>query len=1344
MRVVEFSHSFNVFGMPHAPYSAFATTLTKARTAAGLAKQADLATRLGVKQQTVSRWEAGTHRPRADQLPALAQAVKGDLDLLRRLAGFDSLPAAPFVEPFPIDRLDPVTFEAFASYFAQERFPSGQVRRLGKTGHTQDGGDVVLDADGKRTLIQCKRVDQFGPAQVAKAIAAASGYEADAFVLALSRIASPQAATALDKAGWVLWDLDYFSREIRRLPPESQDRLVDIFFKGHRLALLGRSEPGPWRTTEEFFRPFDDPEKAFSHSWALLGRASDVRAILSRLSTGSEGRATILSAPGGMGKSRLLREVAEQMAKNEPGTTVRFLVPTEDVRSVDLESLGSRPKVLIVDDAHDRDGLALLLSYAADPATHTRLLLASRPYGVERIQREAAVQGVESEVQRLAPLTRDQLLPLAKEVLATFEAPLEWAEVIVDTADRSPLMVAMGARIVARDRVSMELVKNQPAVRNYILGKFAKILGGDLGQGRDGVHEQVLQVLALVQPFHIEDPQLYLLIEALTGLDASAGRRAVQALVDAGVAFPRAGQHRLMPDVLGDYLIESSCLTAGRLSAFADTALAATPPALLTNLMVNLGRLDWRINEGDTSKSTLLDAAWLRLDAAADHWDPRLNAAKAVAMFQPRQAIDFVTRMARARRALEALPDILRNAALNEANFEEAGELLWELARLDDRETHPFPSHPMRVLTEMAEYHPRKPVAICRKALALGQRLALDARQWEAQRSPLEIVRPLLAVEGTTHRSDGRTLHMRSFFVDYEVAKPLREQIINLVLNLLSNPRPRVAKLAAEELQHVLRYPHGILGAAPPRQLFAHLEAEFVEVLSRINTLLPTLSPITALTIGRQMRWMAKHGRGGVDIAAQKVLAAMPTGPAYELLVALETGHPLDLEDDFGAESRKRSAAYVDTVAERLETEWPEPERRRQSIEGVLAEMRSAGLQANAASRVISRLMQRDIAFAEALVEDALKRPTSETARYAGQGLWRLLQPDGPPKAMAYARRAQDGSIDLKIALANALSGLSNPDEEQLDLLRVLLASEHPAVVSAAARVLWHLRDDNPALALELVLGANIKVEHRVLDDLMLALQSDSGTLAPLSADAAKALLAKLEPIPELEGHWADQVLAQLSERFPIETMEFFVRRIERSAMEGGNRFRPANHGPYSHEPLRFVKTAQRNEIIAKMWGWLRANHGRKGMFAYRAGDAFEAMFLSDEAFVVQFFDSQIQDFDADDLRAMADLMGRASGTFIFDHANFVIRVMDRAQTLDPGMVEEIGQALSISSHSGVRSGLVGEPTEEDLEEQRRSKEILGWLSKLSPARTIYEMALKHAEWSIERSIRDGQILEDD
>ena len=101
--------------------------------------------------------------------------------------------------------------------------------------------------------------------------------------------------------------------------------------------------------------------------------------------------------------------------------------------------------------------------------------------------------------------------------------------------------------------------------------------------------------------------------------------------------------------------------------------------------MVNLGRLDWRRSGGDTAESDFLSGVWRTLDDIENDFDPRLDAVKSVALYQPRQALDFVIRQARRKRTLRALPEILNGVARTSKYLTEVLQLLWEIGRLDYR-----------------------------------------------------------------------------------------------------------------------------------------------------------------------------------------------------------------------------------------------------------------------------------------------------------------------------------------------------------------------------------------------------------------------------------------------------------------------------------------------------------------------------------------------------------------------------------------------------------------------------------------------------------------------------------
>jgi hypothetical protein len=347
----------------------------------------------------------------------------------------------------------------------------------------------------------------------------------------------------------------------RELSIEDQMRLVDIYFPGQRLALLDRDEPGPWRTIEEFFRPFSSRESLLSHSWSLIGQREEIDAVLLGLNRPAA-PVVLLSGPGGFGKSRVLSEVVPRFAAENSTVKVRFLASAHAANSRSLEDLGPGPKLLVIDDAHDRDGLPVLFDFAANPANQTRLLIATRPYALDRIRREGTGAGViDAPEIKIKPLASEDLHKLAVEILTSFRAPEERANHIVEASHGSPMVVALGARIVAKEGIPLELAKENVSIRDLILGKFAGVIASDIGgRGEERLYRRALELLALVQPFNPGDDQLLELFTRVLDVGSDDASLSLKKLAESGVIFGRGTEWRLTPDILADFLIEESCL----------------------------------------------------------------------------------------------------------------------------------------------------------------------------------------------------------------------------------------------------------------------------------------------------------------------------------------------------------------------------------------------------------------------------------------------------------------------------------------------------------------------------------------------------------------------------------------------------------------------------------------------------------------------------------------------------------------------------------------------------------------------------------------------------------------
>ena len=817
------------------PHKAFGTLLLKLRQKAGIATQDDFARLVKASQQTVSRWEAGNSRPRHAQIPLIAQVLGVETDELLKAAGYGVKPvAATFDQPFPIDALSPDGFERFCFFFLSRLYPGAKVHRAGSTGHTQDGLDIdVTFSKNKRYTFQCKRVGEFGPAKVHAAVAKHTRTAQKKFIV-LTRIASPQAREAIEQHdGWDIWDKEDVSLHIRSLSKHDQIKLVDTFFRGQRLALLGEIESGPWQTPDEFFAPFLVGDRAFTHEWRLVGKSSEVDALTGALAD-ERVHVVFLTGAGGSGKSRVLKEAVDWLSATN--ALITFLSPSEEATRKSLDDLGDRRKILVVDDAHDdRADLDLLFQFAAVPSNKTTLLLALRTYRLDYLKTQAAgfaLADANVREVKLEPLTLADATSLARQVLERERAPLEPAEKIAEFTRDCPLATVVGAMVIAKDRRHVGLLANEDTFRRTLLGRFQDVVAGEIGGKADAEPiRNLLRVLALVQPFHPEDRAVITAAEQVEQIPPHEFHRLTRLLTDAGVLFKRGGKYRLAPDLLGDQIIEAACITVGGGSTgYAERVFDVAGDAYLQHVLINLGNLDWRRSNGDTRNSRLLDGIWKKLTPRSDYTDPHVAAVAGVAYYQPKRALEFAEGLIRQGEYLREAPTIIRNAAYTYEHVRHACECLWQLGRNDARELGRQPHHAIRILSELCAVQPNKPLAYNEVVVDFGISLLDDAGSFAGPYTPFDFLDGTLAAEGHTTSSNGRAFSFNRFSVAPKAVAPLRLKVIDKTLALLAHENVRIGVLAAHFIGKALHY--GMDSSPEARK---HWAKEFVGTLNRLE-----------------------------------------------------------------------------------------------------------------------------------------------------------------------------------------------------------------------------------------------------------------------------------------------------------------------------------------------------------------------------------------------------------------------------------------------------------------------------------------------------------------------------
>lgn len=1332
-------------------FSALAARLVEGRLRAHLT-QGELATNLGVKQQAVSRWEAGTHRPSVDQIPRIAAVIEESVSEMMTEAGYAPPVALNVPTLFPVDALDPATFEQFVAMLVKEMHPTAEVRVQGSRGHDQAGTDIIVDfRDKTRWSIQCKRVERFGKADIDKAVAAHT-VAADRKFLVLSRIASPAAADALaTHQDWTLWDKQDLTQQVRRLPGDAQDRLVDIFFRGQRMALLGRNEPGPWVTTDQYFAPFKGRAAVFSHDWALVGRGKEIDALVSALASGSETRAALLFGPGGIGKTRVLKEAIFHYATKVPGVAVRFLSASREPDPASLDALGSGQKLLVVDDGHDREGLGLVIEYAANPANKTRLLIASRPYAEQRIRNELAVVGiVDPPTVRLERLEKMELRALVIEVLEQFDGEADWADSILAMSSDNPLVAAMAARVVATEGLHWELARGERTVRDVILAKFTKVITGQLGLPADApLLRSVLEVLAAVQPFHVDDRRVASLVStAKPGIDENEVSRALKLLVEGGVIYKRGHLYRLMPDLLGDFLIEQSCVGAdGKLTTFATTLAAHVEPAQLTQLLVNLGRMDWRLTGGDPSNSNLLDPIWSTLNAIDQMYDPRIEAVQSAAYYQPAQAMAFVQAQIDAGRTLQEFGTILRRVAYSPEHRLDALRLLWDLGKEDQRNLNSHPNHPIRTLAELLSYERQKPLGFIEEVADFAFGLIEEPDAWSRAYTPFNVLEPLLSGQGMSTHSTGRSIAFSPFFIEYTVVAHLRTRLIDRTLELLENPDARIAYLAGQFLNHAVRAPYGAFNSSPSEELNALYNAEFKATIARVGALVKArkLAPTTLLAVIHSLNWWAEHGGGDVGDAACEVMRSLPADLNFRLFAALTDRADWQFVGQVPFDDWSSDGTWADTFVDELISAF-DTEALCSLLTEHLDALEIAGEPTGMSGALIDRVIAKNIEFGPAIIARSLADPQCRLANYLGYAVGALYD-QNPEKGRALIAEMLDSDEHhIRTGAARGLIGLRRAQtRDDVALLARVVGSDDPVLTSIGITAVRTWRDLHERDMITLALQVRFDHMPELLEPLgMLLVSRHTALLDRLQPADVKQLLARMESLPRLEGHWTGEILEHLAKRHTSLLADFLFARADRAIdKDPDDNFRTIG---LSHRrgQLNFQDAPSVGEMLPRAWSWLHTHDSAPGWTRYEAAELFAAMFKVDSDPVIEFLDAMLDWATDADLRWMGDILRHTHHSFTLKRRGFIVRLLERCKAVSREILSEVLDELRVSATTGSWSGTVGEPMPRDIAARDSAAEILATMSRLSPAFPLYKSILDSAKHNIERSLHDGRAMDDE
>jgi transcriptional regulator with XRE-family HTH domain len=1338
--------------------------------------QAELARRLGVGQQAVSQWEMGRSHPSRNTVGRLAVLLDLDPRDLLEAADFTRSvsrpqqvrrPVRPRLTVLPVSDLAPEKFEEFVAEIAHHLYPAAQVSRVGGPGHKQHGVDVIA-RQGSRNIatFQCKRRARFGPKDITDAVMAVT-INADAHFLVLSRpSASPESRNEMaNHKGWALWDAEDLSRVLRTLPLDTAVRIIDAFFPGWREPLLGVAEPGPWLSSDEFFQ-LSGVGHIYTHDWQLVGRSGELEDILSFV-TGDRGRVGLVIGRGGIGKTRLLREVAR--VAEDRSVVVRFAGSASELKPAQFELLPAGQRLLVViDDAHDRSDIAAVLGTLARARPHARIVLALRPYGLAAVAPDLRSIGVhQSEVPawELADLSSGEAQALAREALGP-----EWPERVVRllaglTAD-CPLITVVGGVLIRRGHLDPACLDHQDTIRTEILKAFRKALVGDPLSAGAAMRSAVLDAVAVLQPFRSDDPAFQAAMGKLITAPFDRVVSHLRGLEDAGVLLRRGSSMRIVPDLLGDVILALASFDerSGASIGYIERAWTSAEGQPLQHIFVNATRLDWQIRHDRADVSSLASALWEAVEgelgsAGVIGRVSLLQLLRKVAHFEPerilaiaRWLIDNPTNLMEPTDAgvvplrpltyadvLHELSPLLRGVAYSIDYVPAAADLLWVLAQADQRPANQQPDHALRVLRDLAEYEIGKPLAVNQLLIDAAERWLRRDDGSDSLHSPFEVLEPLLETEGSERLTDAFQISFRPFAIKVGSVLSLRERVIKLALAESRRAELRRAVRAVQAVETALCYPAGMFGREVPEGELAAWTPGFVATIEQLGKVVAdsNLDPVVAIAARRALHWHAEYSTTSTRKAARRVLKAMPASLEHELALELFDGWGQlsegPAEDFLRAEASKQARRQALAVA--LTDEYPDDALADILVRRLTRQQGAFGIGVGSPGQFIWTLVTVRPSLGVHFCSLVALDPDSVLLEVLPVVV-AALATTRPDKAMTTIEdllRTHDVRVRQQVAQALGWNRGSRTTllDGELDILARLAHDPDEYVRTGVIRAIQRLAPDHQAAAVALITQVPFTDSDRVAAEIFQTFGPQGGLRwQQLPKDHADAMLKQLQECPSIGDYNTMSFLSQLSKDHPAVVLQVLKERIEHSErLTSLGDYRPL---PFQWNPPLHVRMhPDLGTLLRELRDWI-APQPSSWQRQYIGGELFCSVAQPFDDAVIQILLEAIAVGDPDQLAAVVSIVRQAPSNVIFEETDFVARLFDAASRLGDEWVERVGAAMHAAVMSGIRTGFFGQPSDVDVDQRNQAREIASRLPRGSMEQQFY----RSIEESADRNIR--------
>lgn len=1287
------------------------------------------------------------------------------------------LPAKAHEECLPLEGLAWDAFEAFCLDFVARSLKPQEIYHYGTQGDDQEGVDIVADlSNGEKWAFQCKQWQRFNRSNAIRVIEQAKGFEADRYILLLSRAASVEVRKVIaNSSTWEVWDVRDISQKVRELSsrsPEVARRLVrDHFHPEWQNAFLGISKLTPFVPPEDFFHSWVNANQLFNHAWKLEGR-DDALKSLHEFVASSEKQAAILSGRGGIGKTKLLYEFAKTFEHSD--FLLWFVEKDKSITSENADSLPLHSCVIVVDDAHQRDEqdiktlLALIHNRARNQHPEIKVVLSSRPYAVQLLQAKLRDGGIGfSQVQVLDELK--ELSHLAMKALARQALGQDYdlrANQLAAIAYDSPLVAVVGGRLLANQAIPLSLLERNQDFQYEVLNRFQGILVGQVSQQISPEHcKKILELMAAVAPIRLTDEQFQATATEFLGIEKKELIESISVLEKAGVLLRRGNKLRITPDVLADHILHKACLTEqGDLTGYAKQVFDQFKQICPTQLLSNLAELDWRVQRETGTEINLLYDVWEKIREefkSSSHYGRRkiLGILEETAYNQPKQTLDLVkfairnpataieqpeyTSFDTHEAVLKKVPTLLHSISYTMDYLPDCCDLLWKLGkdRKDDYKSNL--EHPIQILINLIQYDLYKTLEFHQLVLDSVTRWFKQTTEPEEINLLLDILDPILQKDFDANYQEDWTVYFRKFPVPIEKTQKLRDQALSLISSCLTSDQIGVVIRALRSLEKALEQRTGALAPLTPEQFAQEWESEQLRIIEIfVQFIDENTTSLLNLEVSHILRWYVHHGStSAVQQRARGVINLI--SDTYELRLMTVLLHKYDWDWDEDADStHSKYEQLVEEMPQRIAKEflqkYPNAVDGIQVLNRKLEEIRDSSFQAETYD-LLEAIAEANLSYAASMCQLLIQQPDLLLAAHLTPLLYKIRLNDSDCAIDFIQRALNTENPVLWSAVARIYLGRDWAKEFRVDdriLIEKLLNQPDLNIRRIAIMSLRRLGYSHPQPALSLAISVNIKDSKELASKLCQLFTFDPGINSDILTNRhLEELLSKLTNVNSIDDHWIEKFLIDAAKKVPILVIQLLLTRIEKDIEDSEGEYQPL---PYRELKYRYqLNNNEQGKEVLRVVRKLSLNKTHTVRFWLPR--LFQSVLLSNVLLSISILDEWINSEKAENIEAVSLLLSAMPQSFAFTHTEFLTKLLERAFNLGDECYETTSDNLFKALIMGSRGGTIGQPCQKDVDIRAQSSAIASQLLTGSPAHKFYSSLAKYAEANIARQISLGE-----